>query len=153
MELKRLSINDKEAIKELFTGVFTGEPWNDDWSDSKQLDCYIDDLCGQSYSLTFGLYDGGELIGISMGDIKHWFRGTEYLINELCIKTDRQGTGAGTFFLTEIEKAVKEMGIKQIFLLTGRDVPAYNFYKKNGYVEVSNLVPFSKNIGGETRGT
>lgn len=153
MELKRLSINDKEAIKELFTGVFTGEPWNDDWSDSKQLDCYIDDLCGQSYSLTFGLYDGGELIGISMGDIKHWFRGTEYLINELCIKTDRQGTGAGTFFLTEIEKAIKEMGLKQIFLLTDRDMPAYNFYKKNGYVEVSNLVPFSKNIGGETRGT
>ena len=135
------------------TGVFTGEPWNDDWSDSKQLDCYIDDLCGQSYSLTFGLYDGGELIGISMGDIKHWFRGTEYLINELCIKTDRQGTGAGTFFLTEIEKAIKEMGLKQIFLLTDRDMPAYNFYKKNGYVEVSNLVPFSKNIGGETRGT
>ena len=153
MELKKLSINDKEAIKELFTGVFTGEPWNDDWSDSKQLDCYIDDLCGQSYSLTFGLYDGGELIGISMGDIKHWFRGTEYLINELCIKTDRQGTGAGTFFLTEIEKAIKEMGLKQIFLLTDRDMPAYNFYKKNGYVEVSNLVPFSKNIGGETRGT
>ena len=153
MELKRLSINDKEAIKELFTGVFTGEPWNDDWSDSKQLDCYIDDLCGQSYSLTFGLYDGGELIGISMGDIKHWFRGTEYLINELCIKTDRQGTGAGTFFLTEIEKAIKEMGLKQIFLLTDRDMPAYNFYKKNGYVEVSNLVPFAKNIGGETRGT
>lgn len=148
MELKKLSINDKEAIKELFTGVFTGEPWNDDWSDSEQLDLYIEDLCGQGYSLTFGLYDGGELIGISMGDIKHWFRGTEYLINELCIKTDRQGTGAGTFFLTEIEKAVKEMGIKQIFLLTGRDVPAYNFYKKNGYVEESNTVPLSKYIGG-----
>ena len=148
MELKQLSINDKEAIKALFTGVFTGEPWNDDWSDSKQLDCYIDDLCGQVYSLTFGLYDGGELIGISMGDIRHWFRGTEYLINELCIKTDRQGTGAGTFFLKEIEKAVKEMGIKQIFLLTGRDMPAYNFYKKNGYVEESNTVPLSKYIGG-----
>ena len=148
MELKRLSINDKEAIKELFTGVFTGEPWNDDWSDSKQLDCYIDDLCGQSYSLTYGLFEGGELIGLSMGYIKHWYTGTEYIIDELCIKTDRQGTGAGTFFLTEIEKAVKEMDIKQIFLLTGRDVPAYNFYKKNGYVEESNTVPLSKYIGG-----
>ena len=62
MELKKLSINDKEAIKELFTGVFTGEPWNDDWSDGEQLDLYIEDLCGQGYSLTFGLYDGGELI-------------------------------------------------------------------------------------------
>ena len=148
MELKQLSIDDKETIKDLFTGVFTGEPWNDDWSDIKQLDLYIEDLCGQNYSLTFGLYDGSELIGLSMGYIKHWYSGTEYLINELCIKTGRQGSGAGTFFLTEIEKAIKEMGIKQIFLLTGRDVPAYDFYKKNGYVEESNTVPLSKYIGG-----
>ena len=147
MELKQLSIDDKETIKDLFTGVFTGEPWNDDWSDIKQLDLYIEDLCGQNYSLTFGLYDGSELIGLSMGYIKHWYSGTEYLINELCIKTGRQGSGAGTFFLTEIEKAIKEMGIKQIFLLTGRDVPAYDFYKKNGYVEQSNTVPLSKYVG------
>ena len=146
MEIKRLSIDDKEAIKELFTGVFTGEPWNDDWSDKEQLDLYINDLCGQDYSLTYGFYDGDEMIGLSMGYIKHWFRGTEYIINELCIKTDRQGSGAGTLFLAEIEKAIRELGLKQIFLLTDRDVPAYNFYKKNGYVEVSNIVPFAKNV-------
>ena len=146
MNLRRLSIDDKEAIKVLFMGVFTREPWNDDWSDSKQLDLYIEDLCGQSCSLTYGLYDGNELIGLSMGYVKHWYTGTEYMINELCIKTDRQGGGAGTFFLTQIEENIKEMGIKQIFLLTDRDVPAYNFYKKNSYVEVSNLVPFAKHI-------
>ena len=146
MELKQLSINDKEAIKELFTGVFTGEPWNDDWSDSGQLDLYIKDLCGQEYSLTYGLYDGDELIGLSMGYIKHWYTGTEYIINELCIRTDRQGCGAGTGFLAQIEKAVKEMGVRQIFLLTDRDVPAFNFYKKNGFVEVSGLIPFAKHI-------
>ena len=146
MELKQLSINDKEAIKELFTGVFTGEPWNDDWSDSGQLDLYIKDLCGQEYSLTYGLYDGDELIGLSMGYIKHWYTGTEYIINELCIRTDRQGCGAGTGFLAQIEKAVKEMGVRQIFLLTDRDVPACNFYKKNGFVEVSGLIPFAKHI-------
>lgn len=152
MELKRLSIEDKEAIKALFKGVFTGDPWNDDWSDSRQLDLYIDDLCGQKYSLTYGLYDGEEMIGLSMGCIKHWYTGTEYMINELCIRTDRQGSGAGTFFLTKIEEAIKEMGLKQIFLLTDRDMPAYGFYRKNGYVEVSNLVPFAKYIG-ETHGT
>ena len=146
MILKQLSIDDKEAIKDLFISVFTDEPWNDDWSDSKQLDQYIEDLCGQGYSLAFGLYDDGELIGLSMGYIKHWYTGTEYIINELCIKTDRQGSGAGSFFLTQIEKAIKEMGLKQIFLLTDRDVPAYHFYKKNGYAEVSSLVPFAKSI-------
>ena len=146
MILKQLSIDDKEAIKDLFISVFTGEPWNDDWSDSKQLDQYIEDLCGQGYSLAFGLYDDGELIGLSMGYIKHWYTGTKDIINELCIKTDRQGSGAGSFFLTQIEKAIKEMGLKQIFLLTDRDVPAYHFYKKNGYAEVSSLVPFAKSI-------
>ena len=146
MILKQLSVDDKEAIKDLFISVFTGEPWHDDWSDSKQLDQYLEDLCGQGYSLAFGLYDDGELIGLSMGYIKHWYTGTEYIINELCIKTDRQGSGAGSFFLTQIEKAIKEMGLKQIFLLTDRDVPAYHFYKKNGYAEVSSLVPFAKSI-------
>ena len=145
-ELKRLSLDDKEKIKEVFVSVFTKEPWNDDWSDKEQLDLYITDLIGQGYSLTYGLLDNGELIGISMGYIKHWYSGTEYIINELCIITDRQGAGVGTFFLAEIEKAIKELGLKQIFLLTDSNVPAYDFYKKNGYVEVTNNVAFSKII-------
>ena len=143
-ELKRLNINDKEAIKEVFVSVFTKEPWNDDWSDKEQLDLYITDLIGQGYSLTYGLYDDDELIGISMGYIKHWYSGTEYIINELCILTERQGAGAGTFFITEIEKAIKELGLKQIFLLTDSNVPAYDFYKKNGFVEVTTNVSFAK---------
>ena len=115
------------------------------WYDTKQLDLYICDLIGQGYSLTYGLYDeAGELIGISLGYIKHWFRGTEYIINELCIKTERQGNGAGTFFIREIEKAIKELGLKQIFLLTDSNVPAYQFYKKNGFVQCETNVAFAK---------
>ena len=143
-KLKRLSIEDKEAITNIFTGVFTKEPWNDDWSDKNQLDMYINDLIGQGYSLTYGLFDDDELIGIAMGYIKHWYSGTEYIINDLCIKTDRQGKGAGSFFISEIEKAIKGLGIKQIFLLTDSNVPAYNFYKKNGFNEEQTTRPMVK---------
>ena len=146
LKLKRLNIEDKDAITNVFTGVFTKEPWNDDWSDKNQLDMYITDLIGQGYSLTYGLYDDGELIGISLGYIKHWYSGTEYIINEFCVKTERQGTGAGTFFIAEIEKAIKELGLKQIFLLTDSNVPAYLFYKKNGFEECTTNVAFSKMI-------
>ena len=144
--IKRLSIEDKEIIKEVFVGVFTKEPWYDDWSDEKQLDMYINDLVGQGYSLTYGLYDDDELIGLSLGYIKHWYSGTEYIINELCVKTDRQGAGAGTFFIHAIEEAIKELGLKQIFLLTESNVPAYDFYKKNGFVQSEYNVAFSKQI-------
>ena len=74
--LKRLGLENKERIKELFVGVFTKEPWYDDWSDKEQLDMYICDLVGQNYSLSYGLYDdAGELIGISLGyadDAEYW---------------------------------------------------------------------------------
>ena len=144
LKVKRLSINDKEIIKNLFTSVFTIAPWYDDWSDTNQLDMYINDLVGQGYSLTYGLFDDDELIGISLGYVKHWYSATEYIINEFCIKTDRQGAGAGSFFIAEIEKAIKELGIKQIFLLTDSNVPAYNFYKKNGFVEEQTTRPMAK---------
>ena len=145
--LKRLGIENKEEIKEVFEGVFTKAPWYDDWSDKEQLDMYICDLVGQNFSLTYGLYDDeGELIGISLGYIKHWYSGTEYVINELCIKTKRQGTGAGTFFIHAIEKAIKELGLKHIFLLTESNVPAYDFYRKNGFVQSEYNVAFSKQV-------
>ena len=145
-ELKRIGPEEKVAIKELFLSVFTREPWNDDWSDSTQLDLYITDLIGQNYSLTYGLYEEDELIGISLGYIKHWYTGTEYIIDELCIRKEKQGNGAGTFFLQSMEKAIKELGLRQICLQTEADVPAYRFYKKNGFTELEKHVSFAKEI-------
>ena len=144
LNLKRLTIKDKKIITDVFTSVFTKEPWNDDWSDTNQLDMYINDLVGQGYSLTYGLFDDDELIGIALGYVKHWYSGTEYIINEFCVKTERQGAGAGSFFIAEIEKAIKELGIKQIFLLTDSNVPAYQFYKKNGFSEEQTTRPMVK---------
>lgn len=145
-DFKRIGVSETEIIKELFTGVFTIAPWNDDWSDGEQLDLYIQDLIGQNNSLTYGLFENGKLIGLSMGHIKHWYSGTEYYIDELCIQTDKQGNGIGTYFLEEIEKGIKELGMTQIFLQTGSNVPAYGFYQKNGFFELKELVSFVKRV-------
>ena len=72
-ELKEININNIEEIKSLFAEIFTKEPWNDDWSDLTQLHEYIMDLIGNSNSLTLGLFENDELIGLSMGSIMHWY--------------------------------------------------------------------------------
>ena len=46
----------------------------------------------------------------------------------------------------KIEKAIKEKGLVHIFLQTDSEVPAYNFYKKNGFVELKTHVSFSKDV-------
>lgn len=145
-DFKRIGVSETEIIKELFTGVFTIAPWNDDWSDGEQLDLYIQDLIGQNNSLTYGLFENGKLVGLSMGHIRHWYSGTEYYIDELCIQTDKQGNGIGTYFLEEIEKGIKELGMTKIFLQTGSNVPAYGFYQKNGFFELKELVSFVKRV-------
>ena len=151
MELRRLTGEDRGTVTRLFTDVFTNEPWNDDWSDREQLDAYIRDLTGQSYSLTLGYFDGDVLTALAMGYIKHWYSGTEYIINELCVDRKRQGQGIGSSFLKAIEEYLSENGISQIFLLTDRNVPAYQFYLKNGFQEQAGNVAFAKRTGEQAK--
>ena len=146
MELKELTIKDRGSITNLFMSVFTNEPWNDDWSDHAQLDAYIHDLIGQDNSLTLGYCDGNHIVALAMGHIKHWFAGTEYNIDELCVDREMQGKGIGSIFLGEIERFLSTHGITRIFLQTDRDMPAYAFYIHRGFQELERHVSFVKGL-------
>ena len=146
MNLKILRTHDKKLFTDLFRDVFTREPWNDDWSDPGQLDAYIDDLIGQSNSLTFGYLDGDRLVGLAMGRIKHWHEGTEYCIDEFCVDTPFQNQRIGSAFLGEIETYLSGLGIRWLYLQTDRTVPAYSFYTHRGFFELSDNVSLAKRI-------
>lgn len=146
MQLKALTPRDREAVTRLFADVFTNPPWNDDWSDAAQLDAYIADLTGQANSLALGWFDGERLVAMALGQVKHWYSGTEYLIDELCVDRTAQGRGVGSAFLGAVEAHLLERGICRIFLQTERTVPAYSFYKKRGFDELQDHVSFSKRL-------
>ena len=146
MEFRQLTPERFEDIKAVFRDVFTKEPWNDDWSDDNQLTMYITELICSANSLTYAMYDGEEMVSLAMGHIKHWYSGTEYYIEELCVRTDLQGRGIGTAFIEHIENALREMGINHIFLQTDRDMPAYDFYLRRGFTELVNHVSFVRNV-------
>ncbi len=146
VKIRELTTEYHEQIKCFFCDVFTREPWNDDWSDEAQLDAYITDLTANRNSLVFGLFDEEKMVGLAIGSIRHWYTGTEYVIDEFCIKTEEQGRGLGTLFMQMIEKEITERGIKRIFLQTERTLPAYEFYKKNGFGEMTDHVSFAKRI-------
>lgn len=145
MKIKELNLHQIKDITLLFQDVFSQEPWNDKWND-EQLHLYLLDLMDNKNSLSYGLFDQNQMIGLSIGHIRHWYQGTEYRIDEFCIDTKYQSQGCGTFFLQEIEKQVKEKNIKTLFLQTDRTIPAYHFYQKNGFETVDDLITLVRNI-------
>ena len=145
-EIKELTIEKIDIIKSFFKDVFMREPWNDDWSDDEQLHQYITDIIGNRNSLAFGLFEGEQLLGLALGNIKHWYTGTEFFVEEFCVKTEMQGQGLGTEFLRLLEVELRAREIKTIFLMTGKEMPAFEFYRKNGFEEIINHVSLKKYI-------
>lgn len=142
----RLDESYLEQAAALYKSAFAGEPWNDDWSDEEQLRAYISDIACQQNSLNFGLISGGQLVAIALGSTRHWWEGTNYNLEELCISPDMQGRGIGTRFLAQIESELKALGIAGIFLQTDIDKPSYRFYRKNGFGELTKHVSFFKGL-------
>lgn len=145
-EIKKLSITQIEEIKYIIKETFSKDPWNDDWRDERQFHSYILDLAGNRNSLTLGYYENNELVGVSLGRIKHWYTGTEYWIDDLAILPKAQGHGAGSKFLDLIKQYMKENSMVGITLFTEQDIPAYQFYIKNGFTEKKERVFFEKKI-------
>lgn len=145
-EIKELSLKNLDEIKKLFREVFMSPPWNDDWSDENQLNEYLLDLMEVRTPLIYGFYVEGVLTAVSIGSIRHWWGGTEYHVEEFFVRTTEQKKGYGTEFFNLIEKSIPEKGAAQIFLQTESNVPAYDFYKKRGFVELKNHVSFFKEL-------
>ena len=135
-----------DEMAELYKNAFAGEPWNDDWSNREQLYEYIKEISGAYNCLNFGLKMDGKLVAMSLGMIRHWWEGTNYNIEELCVLPELQGRGMGSRFMELIENDIQTRGVVGIFLQTDNDKPAYKFYKIIGFGDLGAHVSLYKNI-------
>ena len=131
-------------MAQLYKAAFQGEPWNDNWSDTEQLNEYIKEISCGYRALNYGLFINGELTALSVGMIRHWWEGTNYNIEEFCVDPDIQGQGIGSKFMKMIEEDVKKQGLAGIFLQTDKDKPSYRFYRKNSFTDLDIHVSLYK---------
>ena len=142
--VEEISIDHKNEVKEIFLDVFTKEPWNDRWDEETQINNYLDDLMDNKNSLSIGFFKDNKMIGISLGYIFHWWKGDEYYIKEFGIQSDSQNMGYGSIFLQELGEFLLAKGIRAISLTTDRNISAYNFYKKNGFIDLDDTIFLAK---------
>ena len=136
MLFRELTMADEGEIFAVVRAAFAAPPWNERWEEGP-FHRYLKDILGNENSLGFGLWDGGQLAALALGRLKHWPRGVEYDIDDLCTHPARQGQGAGSALLERIGEYARARGFCEVALLTRREAPAYGFYRKNGFADVA----------------
>lgn len=137
VEMKEVHMN---ACIEVFMNTFSKEPWNDVYESREQVERFFKNHLNNNYFLGYVGCIDDEVVAISLGMRKPWIHGTEYYIDEFCVSYLHQGKNLGSLFLKVIEEEIEKKDINAIILNTDGGAPAEQFYLKNGFKRLDNLV-------------
>ena len=146
MKLKVIKLTEGylEECIDLFIDTFSREPWNDKYDSRQQVKDFFVNHMGNNYFLGYIALLDKKIVALSVGMKKPWIRGMEYYIDEFCISYDFQGKGIGSLFLKDIEELLICENVEGIILNTEKDYPSCNFYQKNGFKSLGNLIVLGK---------
>ncbi|MBQ6040197.1 MAG: GNAT family N-acetyltransferase [Oscillospiraceae bacterium] len=143
--IRRYEQADLTACAAVFCAAFSAEPWNENWTDSL-AETRISELMCSPLSVGYVYEENGEIIGFAAGRNVTYLFGREYMIDEFCIRPERQGRGTGSEMLTFIAADQKRSGTVNIVLNTSKGLPSEKFYLKNGFRQAENMIFMSLNL-------
>lgn len=145
-KLKLLALDHEllEASVDLFIATFSLEPWNDVYESRDQVVTFFKHHMSNNYFIGYVLKLDEEIAALSLGFQKPWMNGMEYYIDEFCVKKTIQKMGIGSQFLALIEADIKEKQMNAIILNTNKGFPAEQFYLKNGFEQLEDIIVLAK---------
>jgi len=131
--IKKFTIEDVDECAELFKEVFSDYPWYDNWVSFSQTKTYLMELIQNPVFEGFVAYEGSKIVAVCIGHIRSWWMGKEFFIDEFYVAKDMQGNGIGTELMDYIKNSFISKNYTRLVLLTNKDIPAEEFYAKNGF--------------------
>ena len=144
-----LSVMQAEQIRpcaDIFTAVFTGPPWNNPNVTTEKAVRYLRDLMRTPGFLGFVYARGEDIVGMVLGTISDYFFDPQYKIEELAVDPACHRQGLGSKMLLETEQYLAERDVTHMILQTSATIPAYDFYRRNGYAVVEDTVCMMKGL-------
>jgi ribosomal protein S18 acetylase RimI-like enzyme len=140
LSIRKITMQDLDAIKEIFIRTYSIEPWSETW-DNEILQERLSDFINNTMGLNFCAYnEDGNIVGVMFGRRMYWIRSKEYYVEEFFIDPKIQRQGIGTFMVDKVSEKIKEDGYGCMILNTEKDYPSEKFYLKNGFHQkVSNI--------------
>ncbi len=146
MEIRKFNKNDLNECTRLFIKVFEKEPWNDNWQTFDKAKKYIEDILYTPGFKGYIVVKDSIIISVLLGCIVRWWEGDEFFIKEFFVDMDYQRQGVGSDVLNFVKNDLSNLNVKNVVLLTEKDTPTFNFYKKMGLNENEKTVFMYQNL-------
>jgi aminoglycoside 6'-N-acetyltransferase I len=137
---------DLSPCTDIFVAAFNAPPLDYPFVTVEKARRYLRDITGTPGFAGFVYRVENTLAAFCFGSTDDYFYDPQYVIKEFAVHPCRQGKGIGTAFLSAIENHLTDNGIKGLSLQTSRTIPAYHFYKKNGFSVSEETVTFMKSL-------
>ncbi len=138
MKIRFINRDDLSACARLFTRVMNSPPWNEQWT-LACAEAYLCELATASRFVGFVMLDETRLIGAAFCHEKTWWSGGQLVIDDIFMEPASQGGGHGTQLIGQIENYAAGVGMGGITLLTDKNIPAHDFYLKNGFADAARM--------------
>jgi aminoglycoside 6'-N-acetyltransferase I len=137
--IEAIKLEHLDECADLLVATFNAKPWNDQWTL---------DTAKQELTWTMGVPGFVGLVSLDEGVVAFatGYREPDdvrevFYLKTFCVKPDAQGTGVGSRLIRSLKQQLGKSGVNTIYLITRKETPAEEFYKKNGYrVSVEDIV-------------
>lgn len=137
MRIKEFEKPDLPECAEIFTSVFNGNPWNENWHLSDST-IRLEDIFHAPKFSGFVATDN-QPIGFVAGNLIRIEHNDIFELKEMCVLENAQRKGVGSKLLFDLKEHLLMGAVDSIFLQTSHQTPAFKFYLKNGFYKEAHF--------------
>ena len=134
---------------DIYVRAFRAEPWNEEY-ETDAVRAYLNEYLLGENLFFLALRENGEVRAFSLGVKLPAVDGPYLRVEEFCVSPDAQRRGLGAYLMDGVCAEARKRGCDGVLLGTQKDVPAYGFYLKNGFVEIDKAALLYRAVSGDT---
>jgi aminoglycoside 6'-N-acetyltransferase I len=138
-------ISQLDECAHLLIQAYNPPPWNNRWSFETAV-TYLQEIIDTPRFVGFVVSADTKLVGAAFCHARTWWSKDELYIAELFVSPEFQRQGYGAALIKQIENFVNELDLSGFTLLTDKNMPAREFYKKHGVQQNEQIIFLYKRV-------
>ena len=136
---------DLMQLIDVFINTYNRPPWYNKWT-SETAEQYLCEIIDNKKFAGFVIWEGRKMVGAALCHFQTWWNSNELYVDEFFIAPQFQWKGYGRTLIESVSTYAVENGLARVVLITDKRKPAYEFYQKNGFIGLENLVFMCKDV-------